>query len=408
MNKDEFKNITAIINNKLLLLSTKIDKAIEKSCETHATQYVHIKQSKDNENGYIEILCNSDAYGIKLVATPDNYMYLECHTTYPKISNTIKPFNFMLISERVSLLKDIIVKRTEYLSYRSSESKKDLDELIQKICELAEISECELKEYKAFHQSYNKINKLIEYINDSKNIIFFGGAGVSTESGIPDFRSKDGLYNQHDVNFDQYAPEYLLSKDCLDNNPEVFYEFYHQKLDCRNIEPNITHKVLTELEEMGKLKAIVTQNIDGLHQKAGSENVYEIHGSIKENYCIHCGKKYDENYIFNNTDEFPICEECGHVVRPNVVLYGENVANCFEDAVKIIEQADCLIIGGTSLAVYPAASLISHFHGKHLIVINNEPVNCLLDPDHDLEIVDTLGSVFSQIEEALTQTIIKP
>ena len=134
----------------------------------------------------------------------------------------------------------------------------------------------------------NKINRLLNYIDKSKHIVFFGGAGVSTESGIPDFRSKDGLYNQHDVQFDKYKPEYLLSKECLYNNPKVFYEFYRQKMDTRDIEPNITHKVLAKLEEMGKLSGIVTQNIDGLHQKAGSKNVYEIHGTTSRNYCHNC------------------------------------------------------------------------------------------------------------------------
>ena len=143
--------------------------------------------------------------------------------------------------------------------------------------------------------------KLREYINKSNNIVFFGGAGVSTESGIPDFRSKDGLYNQHDVRFDQYEPEYLLSKNCLYNNPKVFYEFYRQKLDTRNVEPNITHKVLAKMEAVGKLSAIVTQNIDGLHQKAGSENVFEIHGTTQRNYCSKCGKTYPADFLYESS-----------------------------------------------------------------------------------------------------------
>lgn len=143
--------------------------------------------------------------------------------------------------------------------------------------------------------------KLREYINKSNNIVFFGGAGVSTESGIPDFRSKDGLYNQHDVRFDQYEPEYLLSRNCLYNNPKVFYEFYRQKLDTRNVEPNITHKVLAKMEAVGKLSAIVTQNIDGLHQKAGSENVFEIHGTTQRNYCSKCGKTYPADFLYESS-----------------------------------------------------------------------------------------------------------
>ena len=183
--------------------------------------------------------------------------------------------------------------------------------------------------------------KLREYINKSNNIVFFGGAGVSTESGIPDFRSKDGLYNQHDVRFDQYEPEYLLSKECLYNNSKVFYEFYRQKLDTRNVEPNITHKVLAKMEAVGKLSAIVTQNIDGLHQKAGSENVFEIHGTTQRNYCSKCGKTYPADFLYESstheakTSRFepnlslskasiPKCE-CRGLIRPDVTLYGEGL-----------------------------------------------------------------------------------
>ena len=183
--------------------------------------------------------------------------------------------------------------------------------------------------------------KLREYINKSNNIVFFGGAGVSTESGIPDFRSKDGLYNQHDVRFDQYEPEYLLSRNCLYNNPKVFYEFYRQKLDTRNVEPNITHKVLAKMEAVGKLSAIVTQNIDGLHQKAGSENVFEIHGTTQRNYCSKCGKTYPADFLYESStheaktsrfepnlslskDSIPKCE-CRGLIRPDVTLYGEGL-----------------------------------------------------------------------------------
>lgn len=151
--------------------------------------------------------------------------------------------------------------------------------------------------------------KLREYIEESNNIVFFGGAGVSTESGIPDFRSKNGLYNQHDVQFDKYEPEYLLSRECLYNNPKVFYEFYRQKMDTRNIEPNITHKVLVKMEEIGKLKAIVTQNIDGLHQKAGSKNVFEIHGTTQRNYCSKCKMKYHSDFLFNTKDAVRYVDE---------------------------------------------------------------------------------------------------
>lgn len=246
-----------------------------------------------------------------------------------------------------------------------------------------------------------QLEKLKKYINESRNIVFFGGAGVSTESGIPDFRSKDGLYNQHDVQFDKYEPEYLLSRDCLYNNPKVFYEFYRQKMDTRNVGPNITHKVLAKMEEMGKLKAVVTQNIDGLHQKAGSKNVFEIHGTTQRNYCSKCKMEYHSDFIFNTKEAIPKCE-CRGLIRPDVTLYGENLPkDAVNNAIKAICDADCLIIGGTSLKVYPAASFISYFSGRHLIVINKEKLDVILNEDTDLMIQDSLGNVFSEIEKML-------
>lgn len=240
------------------------------------------------------------------------------------------------------------------------------------------------------------LEKLIEYIKESNNIVFFGGAGVSTESGIPDFRSKDGLYNQHDVQFDKYEPEYLLSRDCLYNNPKVFYEFYRQKMDVRDIEPNITHKVLAKLEEVGKLKAVVTQNIDGLHQKAGSKNVYEIHGTTQKNYCAKCGKTYDANHLFTSTDDIPNCT-CRGIIRPAVTLYGEQLPNeTVVQAVRAIENADMLIIAGTSLQVMPAASFIYSFTGNHIVVINREPVGVKLG-EYDLFFQESMGKIFEEI-----------
>lgn len=246
-----------------------------------------------------------------------------------------------------------------------------------------------------------KIKKLIEYINESNNIVFFGGAGVSTESGIPDFRSKDGLYNQHDVKFDQYDPEYLLSKDCLYNNPKVFYEFYRQKLDVRNIEPNITHYVLAKLEQIGKLKAIVTQNIDGLHQKAGSKVVYEVHGTTQRNYCSKCGKEYNSDFIFNTDETIPKCT-CRGLIRPDVTLYGEMLPYAeVKDACDAISTSDMLIIGGTSLQVHPARSFIYEFQGKHVVIINKGEVAMpmQLDLDADLIIQTSLGEVFKEVDK---------
>ena len=247
----------------------------------------------------------------------------------------------------------------------------------------------------------DKIEKLLKYIKDSNNIVFFGGAGVSTESGIPDFRSKDGLYNQHDIQFDKYKPEYLLSRDCLYNNPKVFYEFYRQKMDTRNIGPNITHRVLARLEKMGKLKAIVTQNIDALHQKAGSNNVYEIHGTTQRNYCNKCKKVYDSDFLFSTTMSIPKCE-CGGLIRPDVTLYGENLPDdVVENAIRAIESADMLIIAGTSLQVYPAADFIYNFCGKHLVVINKEEVKIQLNKETDLFICEAMGKVFAEIEKII-------
>lgn len=246
-----------------------------------------------------------------------------------------------------------------------------------------------------------KIAKFIEYIKESNNIVFFGGAGVSTESGIPDFRSKDGLYNQHDVRFDKFSPEYLLSRDCLYDNPKVFYEFYRQKMDARDCKPNTTHNVLAKLEKLGKLKAVVTQNIDGLHQDAGSINVYEIHGTTRKNYCNRCNKIYDSNYIFDCDDAVPNCE-CGGMIRPYVTLYGEGLPDdAVRGALNAIRNADMLIIAGTSLTVYPASGFINYFSGEHLVVINKEELKVPINKDSDIFICDAAGKVFNEVDKEI-------
>ncbi len=246
-----------------------------------------------------------------------------------------------------------------------------------------------------------KIEKFKKFIDESKNIVFFGGAGVSTESGIPDFRSKNGLYNQHDVKFDQFDPEYLLSKDCLYNNPKVFYEFYRQKLDVRDIEPNIAHRVLAKLENQGKLKAIITQNIDGLHQKAGSNTVYEIHGTTQRNYCSKCKKEYASDYIFNSKDAIPKCN-CKGLIRPDVTLYGEALPqDAVNKAIMALNRADMLIVAGTSLKVLPAANFIYDFYGNHIVVINKESLNISLHPTEDLIFVGEMGKVFEKIDKMM-------
>lgn len=243
-----------------------------------------------------------------------------------------------------------------------------------------------------FNERIEKLNELIE---KSNRIVFFGGAGVSTESGIPDFRSKDGLYNQHDVQFDKYQPEYLLSHSCLYNNPKVFYEFYRQKMDCRNIEPNITHLKLAELEQKGKLSAIITQNIDGLHQKAGSKNVLEIHGTTQRNYCSNCKAEYHPDFLFNTTEAIPKCE-CGGLIRPDVTLYEENLPDqAWSEAVDRLMKADLLIVGGTSLTVYPAKNLIQYYYGENLVIINRDITD--YDKWADLLFRENLGDVFGKI-----------
>ena len=242
-----------------------------------------------------------------------------------------------------------------------------------------------------------KLERLRQYIDDSRCTVFFGGAGVSTESGVPDFRSKDGLYNQHDVRFDKYPPEYLLSHSCLVNEPKVFFEFYRQKMDARRVQPNAAHKILAQLEAEGKLQAIVTQNIDGLHQRAGSRTVYEIHGSTARNYCARCGKKYPPDHIFDSKEAVPRCD-CGGVIRCDVTLYEEALPErTVMKAVNAIEKADLLIIGGTSLTVYPAASFVNYFSGRHLVIINKEPLAFRTDPERDIVLSGPIGEVLTAL-----------
>lgn len=210
-----------------------------------------------------------------------------------------------------------------------------------------------------------EIKRLKEIIDESKSIVFFGGAGVSTESGIPDFRSEDGLYRQKY----SYPPEEIISHTFFVRNPEVFFEFYKDKMMALDAKPNPAHKALARLEQEGKLTAVITQNIDGLHQAAGSKNVLELHGSIHRNYCQKCGKFYDAAYV-KASKGIPRCE-CGGVIKPDVVLYEEGLdQDVIRQSVYAIANADTLIIGGTSLAVYPAASFIDYFRGRHLVVIN--------------------------------------
>lgn len=233
---------------------------------------------------------------------------------------------------------------------------------------------------------------LQSFYDESSNIVFFGGAGVSTESGIPDFRSVDGLYNQK---WD-YPPETIISRSFFDSNRKEFFRFYREKLIINGIEPNTAHKVLAEMEKAGKLKAVITQNIDGLHQMAGSKKVYELHGSILRNYCMNCNKFFDLDYMNHKEEDYPVCDECGGIVKPDVVLYEEGLDDgCINGAVNAIRQADMLIIGGTSLTVYPAAGLINYFRGKHLVLINKSETQA--DRFADLVIHNSIGETLGKL-----------
>ena len=237
-------------------------------------------------------------------------------------------------------------------------------------------------------ENYEKLQKIID---SSENIVFFGGAGVSTESGIKDFRSVDGLYNEK---YD-YPPEVMLSRTFFDEHPEEFYKFYKDKLNPEGVEPNVTHKYLVKLEEEGKLKAVITQNIDGLHEKAGSKNVLLLHGTTYVNYCMKCGKEYSGEYVFKSKG-VPKCS-CGGIIKPDVVLYEEPLKDeTVSKAIDAISNCDTLIIAGTSLVVYPAAMYVRYFKGKHLVIINKDFTQ--YDYMADLVIHDKMGNIFSKLK----------
>lgn len=236
-----------------------------------------------------------------------------------------------------------------------------------------------------------EVAKLQEIIDDSQNIVFFGGAGVSTESNIPDFRSSDGLYYQKY----KYSPEQVVSHGFFERHTDAFYEFYKDKMLILEAQPNKAHLKLAELEKAGKLKAIVTQNIDGLHQMAGSETVYEIHGSVMRNYCKRCGEFYDVHYV-KNSNGVPKCN-CGGTIKPDVVLYEESLdSELIEKSIQAISEADTLIIGGTSLVVYPAAGFVDYFKGKHLVVINKGATAKAVGAE--LTISAPIGEILGQIQ----------
>jgi NAD-dependent deacetylase len=233
--------------------------------------------------------------------------------------------------------------------------------------------------------------KLQQWINGSDNIVFFGGAGVSTESGIPDFRSVDGLYHQTY----KYPPETILSHSFFSCNPEEFFSFYRDKMLALWAKPNAAHNKLAELEAAGKLKAVITQNIDGLHQMAGSREVLELHGSVHRNYCVDCGRRFSVDYVAKQTG-IPRCDRCGGIVRPDVVLYEEGLdSNVMSKAIDCISSADVLIIGGTSLVVYPAAGLVDYYGGNKLVLINKSPTS--MDWHANLVISGAIGEVMDSL-----------
>ena len=235
-----------------------------------------------------------------------------------------------------------------------------------------------------------KIKTLKDWIKNSDNIVFFGGAGVSTESGIPDFRSENGIYkalNEYGV-----PPETILSHPFFIDHPDVFFKYYKKTLVYPDAEPNDCHKALAKLEQMGKLKAVITQNIDNLHQKAGSKNVQELHGTLYRNYCVRCDKEFPRDYVMQ-TDGITHCDACGGIVRPDVVLYGENLnEDTIEASVKYISQADLLIVGGTSLNVYPAAGFLNYYRGNKLVLVNKSATP--YDNKAALIIAENIGEVF--------------
>ncbi len=236
----------------------------------------------------------------------------------------------------------------------------------------------------------NEIKTLREWIRESRRIVFFGGAGVSTESGIPDFRSVDGLYNQQF----EYPPERIISHSFYLNQPEYFFRFYREKMLPLGFVPNVTHLKLAQWEREGKEVTVVTQNIDGLHQKAGSKQVYELHGSVLRNYCVCCGKFYDANFVKNHPS-VPRCD-CGGIIKPDVVLYEESLdAETIENSMEAISRADLLIVAGTSLTVYPAAGLIHYYRGHRMVLINWDETPC--DSRADLVLHCSLGDVFSKL-----------
>ena len=258
------------------------------------------------------------------------------------------------------------------------------------------VNEREKHHYFSRMSDAQKLDAFGTMLTWAAHAVFLGGAGVSTESGIPDFRSKNGLYHKAEKRFSRYRPEYLLSSECLWNEPEVFFDYYRRNLDARAVRPNAAHTALAGWEASGRLDGVVTQNIDGLHQKAGSRNVQEIHGTIWQSHCTRCGIACGVDFIFDSPDPVPRCPKCGGKVRPDVTLYGEFLPKeAHSRALKMIRQADLLIIGGTSLEVGSAANLAHQYHGKYLVIINKGRTH--MEGMADLVFHDSIGKVLTAV-----------
>lgn len=247
----------------------------------------------------------------------------------------------------------------------------------------------------------NSLQTLASWLNTSRSIVFFGGAGTSTESGIPDFRSAAGLYQTE--HHSPYPPEVMLSRTFFMSSPDIFFDFYRSKMLHPDAQPNGAHLLLAELEQQGRLNAVITQNIDGLHQKAGSNRVLELHGSVHRNYCMDCNHDYGLEYVMASKEAVPHCSHCGGIVRPDVVLYEEELDHeVLTESVRAIQQADLLMIGGTSLTVQPAASLVTYFRGQRIVLLNGEPTP--FDSHADLIITDRIGEVMSRISGLMKES----
>ena len=347
--------------------------------------YELLTKSKDIE---VTILEESDCFGgiSKTVNYKGNRMDMGGHRFFSKIPEVNDWWDHMLPMQGHPTYDDILLNRPMPLKKGGPDPEKEDRVMLMRHRVSRILFDSKFYDYPVSL----KLETLKNWVQDSHAIVFFGGAGVSTESGIPDFRSQDGLYRQK---FD-YPPETIISHSFYQRNPSYFFRFYREKMLPLGFEPNITHKKLAQWEREGKLAAVVTQNIDGLHQKAGSKNVYELHGSVLRNYCTRCRRFYSAEFI-RDSEDIPRCS-CGGIIKPDVVLYEEGLdQDVLEKSIMAIRDADLLMVAGTSLTVYPAAGLLRYYRGNRLVLINRDETP--YDSEADLVIHDRLGNVFSQL-----------